>query len=88
MTAEEIQKALKTLKGWRHAGRMIVKRYEFKAYLDGIRFVTRVARLAEKQNHHPDIAIGWRWATLALMTHDEEGLTERDFKLARAIDGL
>lgn len=83
----EIRKRLASLRGWKAAGRSIVKGYVFRTYLDGIAFVNRVARLAEKQNHHPDITVGWRRVQLTLTTHDEGGLTERDFRLARLIAG-
>lgn len=88
LTPAEIRRRLARLDGWRRAGKTIRKAYAFRAYLDGIAFVGRVARLAERQNHHPDIAIGWRRVTLALTTHDAGGLTERDFRLARAVDKL
>jgi 4a-hydroxytetrahydrobiopterin dehydratase len=51
-------------------------------------FVNSVARLAEKHNHHPDIDIRWNKVRLALSTHSADGLTELDFKLAKAIDEL
>jgi 4a-hydroxytetrahydrobiopterin dehydratase len=51
-------------------------------------FVNSVALLAEKQNHHPDIDIRWNKVHLVLSTHSVGGLTEFDFKLAKAIDAL
>jgi 4a-hydroxytetrahydrobiopterin dehydratase len=53
-----------------------------------MRFVNRVARVAEAANHHPDIAINYDKVKLSLTTHDEGGLTMKDFKLARKINGL
>jgi 4a-hydroxytetrahydrobiopterin dehydratase len=53
-----------------------------------MRFVNRVARLAEAANHHPDIVIKYNKVRLTLTTHDEGGLTEKDFKLANKIDRL
>jgi len=50
--------------------------------------VNSVALLAEKANHHPDIDIRWNAVTLTLSTHSAGGLTEKDFSLAKAIDGL
>lgn len=88
LTAAEVRRRLAALDGWRRAGKTIRKEYAFEAYLDGIAFVDKVARLAERQNHHPDIEIGWRRVTLALTTHDACGLTERDFRLAESIDEL
>jgi 4a-hydroxytetrahydrobiopterin dehydratase len=86
LTGAEIRAMLEPLQGWRRRGRRIAKVWRFRTYLEGIRFVDRVARLAEAQNHHPDITIGWRRVRLSLTTHDAGGLTGRDFRLARAID--
>ena len=49
-------------------------------------FVNRVARKAQKMNHHPDIDIRFNRVRLNLITHDEGGLTEKDFTLARQCD--
>ena len=57
----------------------------FQAALD---FVAAVGALAEAADHHPDIDIRWRTVRLALVTHDADGLTDLDFSLARAVDGL
>ena len=53
-----------------------------------MRFVNRVGRLAEAANHHPDILITYDKVRLGLTTHDEGGLTEKDFRLARRINKL
>jgi 4a-hydroxytetrahydrobiopterin dehydratase len=53
-----------------------------------MRFVNRVARLAEAANHHPDITINYNRVKLALTTHDEGGLTMKDFRLAGRINKL
>jgi 4a-hydroxytetrahydrobiopterin dehydratase len=54
--------------------------------LNSIAFVNRIARRAQKMNHHPDIKICFDQVTLALTTHDEGGLTKKDFSLARQCD--
>jgi 4a-hydroxytetrahydrobiopterin dehydratase len=82
----EIDAALASLDGWTREGDEIVKRFERPSFLDGIAFVTRVAELAEAADHHPDIDIRWRTVRLALTTHDQGGLTQKDFDLAGAID--
>ena len=56
--------------------------------MQGIRFLNQVARLAEGMNHHPDISIRYNRVRLSLTTHDEGGLTVKDFKLARKINRL
>jgi 4a-hydroxytetrahydrobiopterin dehydratase len=60
----------------------------FNDFLEAMQFVNQVARSAEGMNHHPDISIHYNKVRLSLTTHDEGGLTERDFRLARKIDRL
>lgn len=60
----------------------------FDTFLDGIDGVRRVAELAERADHHPDIDIRWRTVNLALSTHSEGGITDKDVELARQIDAL
>lgn len=88
LTSEHIQKELSVLKGWELVGKEIKKTYEMKDFVHAMGFVNSVALLAEKANHHPDIDIRWNKVILTLSTHSAGGLTEKDFSLARAIDGL
>ena len=53
-----------------------------------IRFLNRVYRVAEAMNHHPDITINYNKIKLSLTTHDEGGLTLKDFRLARKINSM
>jgi 4a-hydroxytetrahydrobiopterin dehydratase len=82
----EIDAALAAVAGWSREGDEIVKTFERPTFLDAIAFVGRVGELAEAANHHPDIDIRWRTVRLALTTHDDGGLTRKDFDLAGAID--
>ena len=54
--------------------------------MDGLGFVGRMAELAEKANHHPDVLLTYPRVTVSLTTHDAGGLTEKDFGLAQQID--
>jgi 4a-hydroxytetrahydrobiopterin dehydratase len=56
--------------------------------LKGIDFVNRIAGKVQKMNHHPDIDICFDQVTLTLTTHDEGGITEKDFSLARQCDEI
>ena len=70
--------------GWTLDGPKLTRTFEAKTFLAGIDFVTRVAKLAEAADHHPDIDIRWRKVTLALVTHDAgNAVTELDTRLAR-----
>ena len=73
---------------WNEVNKTITKTFEFNSYLDGIDFVNEVANLAEQENHHPDIEIGYCKVTISLTTHDAGGLTDKDYKLAKLIDDL
>ena len=74
------------LSGWELKDGQISKLYKFKDFLEAMVFVSRVAQLAEAQDHHPDILIRYNKVTLTLSTHSAGGLTEKDFALARLID--
>ncbi len=70
---------------WSLAGGMLVREWEFPAFVDAIAFVGRVAELAEQRDHHPDIDIRYRKVRLALSTHAAHGITGRDTGFARAV---
>ncbi len=82
----EVDARLKKLPGWKKDGKFITKTYEFEEFMDGIAFIGMVARVAEKQEHHPDIHLRYTEVTLSLQTHSSGGVTEWDFGLARAIE--
>ena len=84
----EIQQKLKEIQGWSHAGKSLHKRFTFKSFIPAISFVNRIAEAAEKAGHHPDITINYNVVNISLSTHSEGGVTEKDFQLAKEIDGL
>jgi len=85
---KRIKTELATVNGWKLQGRQISKLYIFEDFAQAVKFVNRVARFAKSMNHHPDIDIRYNRVMLTLTTHDEGGLTMRDFRLARKIDGI
>ena len=84
----EIQQTLKGTQGWSHAGKALHKRFTFKTFMAAIGFVNRIAEVSEKAGHHPDITVNYNVVTLSLSTHSEGGVTDKDFQLAKEIDGL
>jgi 4a-hydroxytetrahydrobiopterin dehydratase len=82
----EIEERLAALPGWSRDGNKIVKEYELPSFMEAIAFVHRVADRAESAGHHPDIAIHYRKVTLALWTHSEGGITEKDIDAAASFD--
>ena len=74
---------------WRREGDEIVRDWKFADFNAAMRFVNRVAELAEAADHHPDILVhGWNRVRLSLSTHSAGGLTEKDLALASRIDEL
>jgi 4a-hydroxytetrahydrobiopterin dehydratase len=79
---------LAELKGWSHEPKRdaIQRSYRFADFTHAFAFMTRVALLAEKADHHPEWSNVYNRVDILLTTHDAGGLTERDAALARAID--
>lgn len=86
LTENEITEGLSNLEGWGQDGNQIVKQFKFKNFVESMGFVTKVAILAERVDHHPDILIEYSRVTITLSTHSEGGLTEKDFSLASEIE--
>ena len=64
------------------------KVFTFKNYLKSFAFVSQVAMLAEKKNHHPEIILDYGKVTISLISHDAQKITERDLELANQIDKI
>ena len=88
LSEAEIGAELKKAALWRREGNEIVRNFRFGGFGEAMRFVNAVAEQAEKADHHPDILIQYSQVTLRLSTHDANGLSERDFAFARAVDGF
>ena len=88
---EALEEAFKRVPGWRPSGtdRSRMERcWEFRGFREAVEFVCREAEVAERENHHPDLAIRFRRVRLVLTTHEAGGLTGRDFDLAEQLDRL
>jgi len=88
LDAKTLREALATLPGWRRRRRGLERTFECKDFMDALRLVNRLGRLAERQQHHPDICIQWNKVTVYLTTHDVGGLTAKDLDLARRIQRM
>ena len=82
--------ALETLPDWRYdaAAAAIRRDFRFADFSQAFAFMTRVALLAEKADHHPEWSNVYNRVSIALSTHDAGGLTDKDIALATAIDRL
>jgi 4a-hydroxytetrahydrobiopterin dehydratase len=90
-TLDDAKEQLKRLSGWQltHDGQRIRKNWTVKNFMAGMRFFNEDARVAEEDNHHPDLHLeGYRNVWIELWTHAIGGLSENDFILAAKIDQL
>ena len=77
------------LAGWRVVDRhQLEKEFRFPDFAKALAFVNRVGAIAERINHHPDILLGWGKARVTTWSHDADGITDRDWALAREIERL
>jgi len=88
LKTDQIEKEMANLKGWRLRGKRISRLFVFEDFMQGMHFLNRVALLAEHMNHHPDVTVHYNKVGLSLTTHDEGGLTRKDFRLAQKINKL
>ncbi len=74
---------------WQEVDGALYKKFEFANFADAFAFMTKVARLAEEQDHHPDWSNSWNVVEINLCSHDKGRIvTERDHRLAAAINEL
>jgi len=88
LTETQISAALATLHEWSIDKGKLFRQFNFRDFSEAFGFMTRVALLAEKHNHHPEWFNVYRRVDIWLTTHDVGGLSERDTRLAQAIDRL
>jgi 4a-hydroxytetrahydrobiopterin dehydratase len=88
LTDNEIQQALGSLQGWQRNGTAIQRVFRFPDFKGAMQFVNKVADAAERANHHPDIDIRYNTVTMALVSHDAGGVTQRDVRMADVISKL
>jgi len=88
LSPSEITNRLSELDGWslRDDGAAICKGFKFRNFSQAFGFMTECALVAERMNHHPDWSNVYSRVDVVLSTHDAAGITELDFKLARAMD--
>jgi len=87
LTAGEIAPLIAQLDGWSVEGtKKLTKAFRFKNFVEAVEFVNTVARIADEEQHHPDLYVAWGEVRVFLWTHKIDGLTESDFVLAAKID--
>lgn len=89
MPVEEQQVMLAKVPGWEIVdNHHLERKYKFKNFKKALAFVNHVGEVAEVEKHHPDIYFTWGKATIQIMTHSVDGLTEADFILAAKISEI
>ena len=88
LSPPEIEGKLAQLPGWQLDGTSICSTRRFKGFPEAIEFVNAIVAPAEQAGHHPDLEISYNRVTIRLTTHDQGGLTRKDFDLAQIIDKL
>jgi 4a-hydroxytetrahydrobiopterin dehydratase len=83
LTDDQVRSEISQLEGWTRDGDAIRKQFTFKGFPEAVAFVNRLVPEAESADHHPDITINYKRVTLSYSTHDEGGLTAKDFEGAR-----
>lgn len=90
LSAKDRNAALKTLPGWAYdaGGKAIVKEFRFKGFSEAFGFMAEVALTAQAANHHPDWSNSYNRVTIALSTHDDGGVSDKDIALAQRIEAI
>ncbi len=76
------------LKDWKIDGKRISKTFKFEDFYETMAFVNAVAWIANRENHHPDLEVGYNRCAIHYTTHSVGGLSEKDFVCAAQVDAL
>jgi len=85
---DEMAFCLQQVPGWELADGVLQRTFKFKNYYEALAFVNATAWISHRENHHPDIALGYNKVTLRYRTHAVGGLTQNDFICAAKVNAL
>lgn len=88
MEQAEIERMLEALDRWEQAGGEIARTFHFNNYYETMAFVNATAWISHREDHHPDLEVGYRQCRVRYSTHAIGGLSENDFICAAKIDSL
>lgn len=88
LAAAEANALLQQLQGWQLDNGQLIKRYSFKNHYQTMAFVNALAWISHREDHHPDLAVGWGDCEVRYSTHAIKGLSENDFICAAKVDTL
>lgn len=88
LSNSDIQYAISDLNGWEFKNNAIHKIFTFESYLNSIAFINRLAEIAEENNHHPDMVVGWCKIDVAFSSHDQGGVTTACIDMAKKAESV
>jgi 4a-hydroxytetrahydrobiopterin dehydratase len=88
LTRARIDELLREVSGWSYDGKVIAKTWSFKNYYETMAFVNAVAWVAHRENHHPDMSVGYNRCRVEFNTHSIGGISQNDFICAAKIEAL
>jgi len=77
-----------TEKGWGNSTEKLSREFKFKDFKESMNFVNKVAKIAEAQNHHPDLEIKYDNVRVTISDHDEGGVSQKCYKFIESVDKL
>ena len=86
LSGSELDEIIKNLRGWELKDGKLQKSFKFSNFVEAFGFMTKIALEAEKINHHPEWSNVYNNVSVKLSTHDTDGITDYDIKLAKIID--
>jgi len=88
LNSQQVSEKLQSLNGWGLKGSEIMRDFSFKNFYETMAFVNAVAYIANRQDHHPDMEVGYNKCTVKYSTHSVGGLSENDFICAAKVNSL
>jgi 4a-hydroxytetrahydrobiopterin dehydratase len=88
LTESQIAERLKSLSGWEAKANAISRTFDFKNYYETMAFVNATAWISHREDHHPDLEVGYNKCKVTYSTHSAGGVTEKDMECAAKIEQL
>ena len=88
LDADNIQEGLAHIDGWSLQEGKLYREYHFADFVEAFGFMAKAALVAERMNHHPEWSNVYNRVTIRLTTHDAGGITNRDMRLAAALNDI
>ena len=84
----ELKKHLETITDWSFENNTIKNEFKFDTYMNSVAFINQLAEKSEKNNHHPDMYVGWCKVKISFTSHDFGGVTKACITMAKAADEI